>query len=567
MTKIIVGNVYSIITDTNQATIDLLYDKLAVRKPGYYFSPSFRMKKWDGYIRFFNKKNNSFPSGLLKMVLEELEGDVEIYDERETFEVEIPEKIKLYEPDADEGFIMLRDYQYDAVVNALKQARGIVNVATNGGKTEIASGIIQQLLPKLQEGQRILFVTHSKEIFHQSADRIEKRLNIKVGKVGDGIWDERLVTIMMIPTVSKYITKPSKKNIKYSKDMCAIRLIIDFLGDLLGDGQENKNTTIRAIQVLQDNEGENEQLAAEILSQIVLEEKTDKGVYKRFKQLEKALKDFEKEKMKDAVEKHEKIMRLLQSAICFIGDEVHHASSSSWYDTLMKCTNATYRFGLTGTVDKKDEINYMRLLSCMGDIVTKISNDFLIKKGYSAKPTIYLQEVSTPDLTGHNWQSAYKLGIVENEYRNKLIVDSVEEKYNEGKGCLVIVNQLKHGENIYKELVERGVECEFTHGGKSSEYREQVLKDMKKGKLKVLIATSILDEGVDVDNINCLWIGAGGKSFRQLLQRVGRGLRKKKDGSGLEVHDYLDYTNEYLTKHTLERYQYYKDERFDIRKV
>lgn len=270
MSRIIVGNVYSVIQDTNQETINLLYDTLAVRQPGYYYSQAFKTGKWDGKVRFFNKRYNSFPSGLLNYVLKLLENDVEIIDDREFFDINIPDEIHLLEPESESGYISLRDYQYDAVKNALQQKRGIINVATNGGKTEIASGIIQQLLPKLQEGQRILFVTHSKEIFHQSADRIEKRLNIKVGKVGDSIWEERPVTLMMIPTVSKYITKPSKKNIKYSKDMRAIRLIIDFLGGLLGDGQENKNTTIRAIQVLQDNKGADEQLAAEILSQIVL---------------------------------------------------------------------------------------------------------------------------------------------------------------------------------------------------------------------------------------------------------------------------------------------------------
>src|SRR5690606_9995040 len=109
------------------------------------------------------------------------------------------------------------------------------------------------------------------------------------------------------------------------------------------------------------------------------------------------------------------------------------------------------------------------------------------------------------------------------------------------------------------------VECEFTHGSFSR--REEVLDDMKEGRLKVLIATSILDEGVDVSGINCLWMAAGGKSFRQVLQRIGRGLRKKDDGSGLEVYDFLDYTQKHLIKHTQERYTYYKNEGFEIKKV
>jgi len=90
---------------------------------------------------------------------------------------------------------------------------------------------------------------------------------------------------------------------------------------------------------------------------------------------------------------------------------------------------------------------------------------------------------------------------------------------------------------------------------------------LRDGSLQVLIATTILDEGVDVSGINCLFLMAGGKSMRQVLQRIGRGLRKKDDGSGLEVYDALDYHNEYLVDHTLDRYNTYKAEKFSINKL
>ena len=109
-----------------------------------------------------------------------------------------------------------------------------------------------------------------------------------------------------------------------------------------------------------------------------------------------------------------------------------------------------------------------------------------------------------------------------------------------------------------------GLEAFFTNGTLTTEVREKVLQDMKEGTLKILIATSILDEGVDISGINAIWLGAGGKSLRQTLQRVGRGLRKKADGSGLTVYDFLDYCHPYLTKHSLARYKIYKAEGFEV---
>lgn len=566
MPKIIIDNVYTKLEGFNQETLALIDSELAVPQPGYFFSPSFKNGLWDGKIHFFDKRSQSFPTGLLNKVLAILEGtEFELQDNRKPFKIEVPDEIDLFEPEAENGVITLRDYQHEAVANALRLTRGIINVATNGGKTEIASGIIKLLLPKLKEKERILFVTHSKEIFHQSAKRIEKRLNIKVGKVGDGIWDVKPVTLIMIPTVSRYIKKPKKKDKNiYKGNMKSVKLLVDLLDSVIKKDEENRKIMINALQILEEQE-ERDQKAIDILTDILSTERTDLGCYSAFQKLKIQLKGYEEERLRKATEGFEKVKELLESGVCFIGDEAHHSSSSTWYDTLMMCKNAVYRFGLTGTVDKKDKINLMRLYGCMGEIVTKISNDFLIRKGYSAKPTIFLQTVKKPELFGLEFQEAYEKGIVENEYRNKLIAKKVYEKYKENKGCLIIVNRKKHGEIIEKLLVDMGVECAFTHG--SFENREGVLEDLRTGKLKVLIATSILDEGVDVSGIHCLWLAAGGKSFRQILQRIGRGLRKKEDGSGVEVYDFLDYTNEHLIKHTQERYHYYKAEKFEIKRV
>ncbi|MNW28275.1 ATP-dependent RNA helicase SrmB [compost metagenome] len=583
--RIEIGNAYSVLEGADSQTLKLVDEALALKKPGYFFSPSFRNGFWDGKEHFFDKKSNSFPTGLLthvKVALSLVEGvediekvNVNIEDTRKLRDIPVEESIELFEPDEPGGIITLRDYQYDAVNAAVRQFRGIVNVATNGGKTEIASGIIKQILPHLKPSETILFVTHSKEIFHQSAARIEKRLNIRVGKVGDGSWDVKPVTLVMVPTVSKYISKPTEKSISYTKEMKGVRFVVELLKDSIAKGLGNRKQMIDAVRVLtqtvesdEDKKFHDEEAAIDILTEIITSNKDNDSCLKQFEVLKKDLKKYQDKKIKAALKKHEEVLKFLGSAFCFIGDEVHHASSTSWYDTLMLCHNAAYRIGLTGTIDRKDEINFMRLLGCMEDTLTKISNDFLIKRGFSAKPTIYLETINTPSIDGKaSWQEAYRLGIVENEHRNQRIAEKVANRYEAGKGCLVIVNHMKQGELLKGLLDKMGVECEFTNGSRTSDDRLDILDDMKKGKLKVLIATSILDEGVDISGINCLWMGAGMKSFRQILQRVGRGLRKKEDGSGLEVYDFLDLHNPHLAKHTMERYQYYKDENFDIEKV
>jgi superfamily II DNA or RNA helicase len=197
----------------------------------------------------------------------------------------------------------------------------------------------------------------------------------------------------------------------------------------------------------------------------------------------------------------------------------------------------------------------------------KISNQFLIDEGHSAKPTVYMIDLDCETINWGDYRDAYDAGIVYNNDRNMAFASLIEERANSGNQCLIIVNETSHGEEVASILETLGIGSVFTHGARSSKFRVEALEGFKNGDIRVLIATPILDEGVDISGINCLFLMAAGKSMRQLLQRIGRGLRKKADGSGIEVYDCLDYHNEYLAEHTLERYNTYKAEGFDVVKL
>lgn len=51
-----------------------------------------------------------------------------------------------------------------------------------------------------------------------------------------------------------------------------------------------------------------------------------------------------------------------------------------------------------------------------------------------------------------------------------------------------------------------------------------------------------------------------GESYNRTVQRVGRALRLKEDGSEAEIIDILDTTNPYLKKHSQTRLSYYMEE-------
>jgi superfamily II DNA or RNA helicase len=100
----------------------------------------------------------------------------------------------------------------------------------------------------------------------------------------------------------------------------------------------------------------------------------------------------------------------------------------------------------------------------------------------------------------------------------------------------------------------------FIHGDTPIEERTDAIQDFKNGVFKVLITSSILDQGVDIPNIDVLVFAAAGKSYIRAIQRVGRGLRINEGKDKLTVIDFCDKTHRYLAKHSIERISAYNKE-------
>ncbi|AHJ87528.1 putative intein containing helicase/endonuclease protein [Bacillus phage Bp8p-C] len=447
-------------------------------------------------------------------------------------------------------------------------ADGIIN-----HNTEVASGVIQQILPYLKRGERIAFFTHSKEIFSQSAERIGKRIGLKardIGFVGNGKFDikRKQLVFVMVPTLVSALKDP-KKGVKFTHKERVIKTIAE---DIVPKFKNTQNTR-QLIRNYIKNNSQTTKVWQDIethLTYVAYDKKfTDKSAQMH---LNKYIVEFEKimEKKSDKkYKKYKETQDFLDSIKVMIADEVHHSKAVTWFESLSLCENAIYRVGLTGTVDKKDKMGYQRLQALFNRIITKVSNDFLIKEGISSKPTIRIIPITEPrniELVD-NFLEAYKLGIVNNEYRNRAVVDlAVAYKKRRPGGILISVKEIEHGETILEMLRDRGLEVEFINGGSEVDHRANQLLRFSQGELPILIASTIIDEGVDMKSIGCMILAAGGKSMRQQLQRIGRGLRLNGiDGNSVMVFDFKDQTNQYLLNHSKERKKIFLEEKFDVK--
>ena len=93
----------------------------------------------------------------------------------------------------------IRPYQLEAKEKALEAHRGILQVATGGGKTVIAAVIIAEL------STNTLFMVHTKDLLYQAKKSFEDILGIHVGQIGDGIVDIQQVTIATTQSMATYM--------------------------------------------------------------------------------------------------------------------------------------------------------------------------------------------------------------------------------------------------------------------------------------------------------------------------------------------------------------------------
>lgn len=107
----------------------------------------------------------------------------------------------------------------------------------------------------------------------------------------------------------------------------------------------------------------------------------------------------------------------------------------------------------------------------------------------------------------------------------------------------------------------------FGHRGDSEGRAEKILKQLREQKIQAVVST-VLGEGVDIPTLSGIVLASGEKESKQQLQRIGRGLRKKKEGENVtEIFDFIDLGHPTLAKHSKERMSIYRKEGFEVQEI
>lgn len=142
----------------------------------------------------------------------------------------------------------------------------------------------------------------------------------------------------------------------------------------------------------------------------------------------------------------------------------------------------------------------MLLMACAGPIAIRVQEQMLIERGILALPIFKLLRLTkhpSRQTRDTGWATTYKIGIIDYEHRNDLIIDGAVRAARYGQSALTPVQLTRHGEilrNLEVAARMRAIynQSEEDQGGRKNALRAQA------APINLLIGTIILDVGVDV---------------------------------------------------------------------
>lgn len=161
--------------------------------------PQARFANTNRYIELVNAIDDTFPAGFA--------GKVRVAGRKATPPVEValvdvrPSPLPLTE--ADTGW--LRPYQREALEACLARSRGIVQMPTGGGKTEVMAALVARVPTPW------LILVPQADLLEQTASRIEARTGERPGIVGDGAWSPGRITVATFQTLHRRLTKGTRE--------------------------------------------------------------------------------------------------------------------------------------------------------------------------------------------------------------------------------------------------------------------------------------------------------------------------------------------------------------------
>ena len=256
-----------------------------------------------------------------------------------------------------------------------------------------------------------------------------------------------------------------------------------------------------------------------------------------------------------------------------IGDEAHGFKAKSLTSILTKCSNANYRYGLTGTLDGT-QTHKLVLEGLFGPHKNITTSKELIDRGDLANISIDIlllkhKEEHCKEVSKMNYQDEVDW-IVTSSRRNNFIKNlAIDLKGN----TLVLFQYVeKHGEPLFRLINEASDDTRkvfYVSGKTPADTREEIRGITETESNAILVCSyGTFSTGINIVNLHNIIFASPSKSQIRVLQSIGRGLRKSTlDTTIYDIADDLHWKSNknYTLNHSAERVKIYSKERFKFK--
>lgn len=233
-------------------------------------------------------------------------------------------------------------------------------------------------------------------------------------------------------------------------------------------------------------------------------------------------------------------------------DECHHGTAST-YKKILKHFNPQFTLGLTATPDRTDGEDLFEVFKNVAhklDLQTAVEiNELSPIRCIRVKTNVDLTTVRINGIKYNSQDLESKLFVPE---RNKLIVDTYLQ-YVKNKKTVVFCASVAHAEEIAELFRNNNIVCEAVSGTIRNSERKRILEQYENGKINVLCACDLLNEGWDSPKTEVLFMARPTMSKTLYIQQLGRGMRKNEGKEYLMVFDFIDNANMFNMPFSLHR--------------
>lgn len=223
-------------------------------------------------------------------------------------------------------------------------------------------------------------------------------------------------------------------------------------------------------------------------------------------------------------------------------DEFHHAVNDA-YKNIIEYFNPKFLLGLTATPDRMDGKNIYQL--CDYNVPYELSLKDAINQGVLV-PFHYYGIFDDTDYShikfhlGHYDEESLNVAYI-NNYKRSILIFKQYKKYK-SVSALGFCASKKHAEYMAKFFSENGVPSLAVYSGADGEYsenRKTAIELLKVKKINVIFSVDMFNEGLDIPDVDMVLFLRPTESPVVFLQQLGRGLRKSKEKSYLNVLDFI----------------------------